>query len=183
MNPIVSEFLEKKRNAQRVKFEKERDSLLVSLGLVETVKEYSPTGQRSSTYFKLDEETGQYYCNKKIPVEVTDEEFEEIKQVAGQTSKSDQPSAQSSSKMYLDNNAERFLSVVNTISLVISCAVAFILFCMSIKQFIDYDAPEILFWGFLYSALMVFVALIGYAFLKVYLNMSNNLHELNAKVK
>lgn len=83
MEPILKEFLDKKQAEQRKEFESERDQLLVSLGLVKFEKEYSPSGKQTGPYVKYDEEAKNYYYVKhKTPIEVTDEEYEQIKKYA-----------------------------------------------------------------------------------------------------
>lgn len=108
MEPIVKEFLESRRSAERQKFEKERDELLVSLGLVENVKEYSPDGTKTPGYVEFDEEANKYYRVKKVPVTVTDEEFEEIRKVAAKP----KPVAQNKS---IPDGTEWGLKLVNGI--------------------------------------------------------------------
>ena len=83
MEPILKEFLDKKQAEQRKEFESERDQLLVSLGLVKFEKEYSPSGKQTGPYVKYDVGTKNYYYVKhKTPIEVTDEEYEQIKKYA-----------------------------------------------------------------------------------------------------
>ena len=83
MEPILKEFLDKKQAEQRKEFESERDQLLVSLGLVKFEKEYSPSGKQTGPYVKYDKEAKNYYYVKhKTPIEVTDEEYEQIKKYA-----------------------------------------------------------------------------------------------------
>ena len=83
MEPILKEFLDKKQAEQRKEFESERDQLLVSLGLVKLEKEYSPSGKQTGPYVKYDVGAKNYYYVKhKTPIEVTDEEYEQIKKYA-----------------------------------------------------------------------------------------------------
>ena len=129
MEPIVKEFLESRRSAERQKFEKERDELLMSLGLVENVKEYSPNGAKTPKYVKLDAETNMYYRVKKVPVTVTDEEFEEIRKVAAK------PVAQNKSQnKSVPDGTEWGLKLVNGILwlLAIGGFIAVICICSSV---------------------------------------------------
>ena len=130
MEPIVKEFLESRRSAERQKFEKERDEWLVSLGLVENVKEYSPDGTKTPGhvgYVKFDEEANKYYRVKKVPVAVTDEEFEEIRKVAAKP----KPVAQNKS---IPDGTEWGLKIVNGIFwlLAIGGFIAVISICSSV---------------------------------------------------
>lgn len=91
MEPILKAFLDKKQAEQRKEFESERDQLLVSLGLVKFEKEYSPSGKQTGPYVKYDVGAKNYYYVKhKTPIEVTDEEYEQIKKYA-LTQKSQKP--------------------------------------------------------------------------------------------
>ncbi len=82
MHEMVREFLEKKR--QKIEAEKEKNKVetLISLGLYEV--EYSPDGEQTSEYNlgKWDEEAGKTRYYKKVPVDVSEEEYEEIKKIA-----------------------------------------------------------------------------------------------------
>lgn len=80
MNEKVQAFLDAKRQEELTKKQAEKEKLLIDLGLSE--KEYSPSGNLSDEYPEYDRETKSYYKLKAIAV--TDEEFEEIKKVAGE---------------------------------------------------------------------------------------------------
>ena len=75
MDPKLKAFLEKKQETER----KERDKLLTSLALVNYEKEYSPTGKKTGPYVHFDKDQNNYYMNKTTPIQVTDEEYEQIK--------------------------------------------------------------------------------------------------------
>ena len=137
MEPIVKEFLESRRSAERQKFEKERDELLMSLGLVENVKEYSPNGTKTPGYVKFDEEANNYYRVKKVPVTVTDEEFEEIRKVAAKP----KPVAQNKS---IPDGTEWGLKIVNGIFwlLAIGGFIAVIYICSSVLSGEDFLNAE-----------------------------------------
>lgn len=82
MNENVKAFLDKKKEEERAKQEKERNKVLIDLGLYE--KEYSESDSYSNEY-PLSEwdsvtQTNVYYRN--VPYEVTDEEYEQIKKYA-----------------------------------------------------------------------------------------------------
>ena len=181
MNPIVCEFLESGKAASRAKFENERDSLLLSLGLVETVKEFSPSGKRDVMYNKLDDETGRYYRLKRVPVSVTDEEFEEIKKVVAASKKS-APVKKTSFK-YLDNGAEDLLKWLNISVTALLFVFIIINFLSEFLWAVKHDIYDGL-WACLCDSIgYTVVILMSFAFINVILNISNNLHKLNAKTK
>lgn len=71
MHEKVKEYLDQKqKEAQR-----EREQELIALGLFE--REYRPEGESNAVYPEYDSETQKYY--RKVPVLVTDEEYEQIR--------------------------------------------------------------------------------------------------------
>lgn len=78
MNKIVQEFIDKKKAEIENNKNKGKRKLLMDLGICE--KEYSQSSAWSEEYpdYEYDKETkeGRYF--KKIPINVTDEEYEEI---------------------------------------------------------------------------------------------------------
>lgn len=78
MNKIVQEFIDKKKAEIENNKNKEKRKLLMDLGICE--KEYSQSSAWSEEYpdYEYDQETkeGRYF--KKVPINVTDEEYEEI---------------------------------------------------------------------------------------------------------
>ncbi len=70
MNETVKNYLETKKK----KCEEKKAKKLVELGICEKI--YSPDGEYSSEYYLYDEKEKKHY--KKIPIEVTDEEYDEI---------------------------------------------------------------------------------------------------------
>lgn len=170
MEPMVKEFIEKARAKEREKFEKERDKVLISLGLIsETVREYSATRSYPYTEYDADKET--YYCEKKIPVKVSDEEFEIIKKYAeanSELAKADSEPAE----LELDNGAEKFLGVINGILLTVSIIASAGLIFLA-------DGGYYLLGGLV----LLLLSIISFASIKVILNISNNLHKINSKLK
>lgn len=84
MNPKVQEFIDKMKAEQKEKELKEKKELLISLGLIDEEKSkeeviYSDVRDFSNDW-KWDEEKQKYYKKTQVivPVEVTDEEYQEI---------------------------------------------------------------------------------------------------------
>ena len=93
MDAKVKEFLEKAQANEREKFEKERDALLISLGLIEgdavSGREYGP--RYGHPYVHYDAEKKAYYREiKGTPISVTDEEYEMIKKIRRNQGNSEQ---------------------------------------------------------------------------------------------
>ena len=82
MNEKVEKFLETKRKDEIENQEKEKKKTLFELGLYE--KEYSPnnlyTEEYSCSEWDYDSSKTKYY--KKVPVEITEEEYQEVKKYA-----------------------------------------------------------------------------------------------------
>ena len=76
MDPKVKEFIEAAKSEERAKFEKKRNIHLFKLGLVNKVRQYS--NEKNINYPYYDEKENKYYREIPVPVEVTDEEYEEI---------------------------------------------------------------------------------------------------------
>lgn len=79
MNEKVRAFLETKKSEEKIKLEEEKREKLVALGLCDKV--YSPNNTYNEEYplSEWDEGSSKYKYFKVIPVEITDEEYEEVK--------------------------------------------------------------------------------------------------------
>ena len=79
MHEMVKEFLDAKKDAENKEYQAEKESVLIDLGLYK--KEYAPNNKWSEEYewheFDTDEQVYKYY--KIIPIEITDEEYQEVK--------------------------------------------------------------------------------------------------------
>ena len=79
MNEKLKEFLDAKKDAEKKKYEDEKQKTLIELGLFEKV--YSPDDNYSEEYSSCEwdsaNSTNKYF--KKVPVEITDEEYQEVK--------------------------------------------------------------------------------------------------------
>ena len=107
--------------------------------------------------------SNKYY--KRNIVDISDEEYEMIL-------KHSHPNKQ---KLNYKNGAEQFLCVINTIILIIGIIAAIVLvFTGLIEEEIGYA---------LYVICVVLITTIYWAVIKVTLNISNNLHQINAKLK
>ena len=78
MNPKLSDYFAQKRLEEK----QARDALLISQGLYE--KEYAPSDEWSEEYPENEyDQKREIYCYfKKVAIEVTDEEYEQIKKYA-----------------------------------------------------------------------------------------------------
>ncbi len=169
MDAKVKEFIEAAKTKEREIFEKERDKHLISLGLVnenESTREYSEYS--GSVYNKWDEEKKMYYYERPVPIKVSDEEYEEIKKYS---------TKKVVEEVELDNGAESFLSVVNVIGLIVGIIATVGLLIAAADSYRGGGVYV------LAAAAVLMVSLISWAVVKVVLNMSNNLHKINSKLK
>lgn len=163
-------FIEAAHKEERASFEKEREELLISLGLFDeekTSREYSD--DRVYPFVNWDNETGKYYYDKKVPLAVTDEEYLEIKRIA--------KTKEVEEEIYINNSAERTLNGFNIAMLIICLVGAFFLFIMSCNA---YRGEGIYIAG---AIVLVLLGLYNWAIMKVFINISNNLHQINKKQK
>jgi hypothetical protein len=172
MDAKVKEFLDAAKAMEREAFEKKRDEHLISLGLIndeESVLEYSDSYNYNKGFVKYNSKLDKYYrVVKVVPVKVSDEEYEEIKKVSAT------PAAIHEEN--IGNGAEEFLGVVNGIILVISIIATVAIFFIATLE----EGRGIF---FLIGLGILLIGLISWATVKVMLNISNNLHKINSKLK
>lgn len=167
MNPKVKQFLEEAKAKERAEFEKQRDAHLIKLGLVDENKstiEYSDCYSPACGFEKYDREQNKYYKRVPAPIEVTDEEYELIKRYSA-----------TKPTVTQNNDAEIFLDKVNSFVAIVSIVTSIVLAALALK-----DGSWVLFLG---AVVIAIVSLISSAAVKVLLNISNNLHEINSKLK
>lgn len=181
MHELVKKYLDEgmaKEQAildEEVRMKKEeRDKYLLSLGLV-AGKERRYNKTYEMPYTSWDKEKEMYYYDAEIPVEVTDEELAEIKKYE-KFHKGEVKASTDEEKSAINNGAESTLSAINSVFYVLSWIAAFIMFVFGLGE------PS--YRGLILDALFLILgATITWAAVKVYVNISNNLHELNAKSK
>jgi hypothetical protein len=170
MNTKVKEFLDRAKAKEREAFEKRRDEHLISLGLLdeesECVREYS--SYYSSFFPNWDAEKKMYYYDRKQPIKVTDEEYEEILKYS---------TKDAVEETKIENGAEKFLGVMSVINLVIGIIAAVVLVFVALDTYLNGG------YYFLASVVILLTSLISWAIVKVVLNISNNLHKINSKLK
>ena len=85
MNERLQKFLEVKKLLERIDYEEEKEKTLIEFGLYEKV--YSPDNtyseEFSSSEWNSVDLTTKYF--KKVPIEVTDEEYEEVRKYSNHT--------------------------------------------------------------------------------------------------
>lgn len=75
MNEMLKKFLDDQKKAEREKYEETKQQTLIDLDLYEIV--YSPDNKYNDEYPEQEWETKKYY--KKVPIDITDEEYQEVK--------------------------------------------------------------------------------------------------------
>ena len=79
MHEKVREYLEKERQGQSAADRREREEILLRLGLWE--KEYAPEEADDLSLYKETDDSGKLW--RKVPIPVTDEEWAQIQHYAG----------------------------------------------------------------------------------------------------
>ena len=179
MDELVKKFLDEAKVKENEAIEKaaqknkeERDEFLVSLGLIKGT-ERKWRQNIGHPYVNWDAEKKMYYYDAPKAVEVTDEEFAEIQKYA-KYHKTEESSTEEEELPY-DNTAERTLNTINKIMLTLAIIGGVIVFFIALAE----EEYGMLLW----ALVAVFGYLIVWAIVKVYINISNNLHSLNEKIK
>ena len=169
MHPKVERFLREARNKEL----QEREKILIELGLYEEKKVDKEEGYDA---YSWDKEQNKLIHIQKMAIKVSDEEYSEIiKHYKSPIESSDISTDNNNHMTSIDNNAEHFLGVINKIGLYIVIFVS--VFVASIFLFTGE------FVLILPIIVIVFLETIMWAINKVVLNISNNLHQINAKLK
>lgn len=79
MHELLNAFIIKKENEKKEKKEQEKNRLLLSKGLFEKV--YSESDNYDANYPFSDWKDGKTYYYKKSPIEITDSEYEKLKEL------------------------------------------------------------------------------------------------------
>lgn len=174
MNETLKRFLDN-AEAQKAKAEKdERDAFLISLELIEgTRREY---GKHSVKYNSYDKAEKQWYYDRPIPIEVSDDEYEQIKALAPYV-KSKSSADDKDYYDYLTDNAENKLSVINALVLilfVVGGIISIIGACQGYKADVTLIVMGIT--TILFSALI-------WAFIRVFLVISMNVNHIRKRIK
>ena len=156
MDPKVKEFIDSAKSKERAKFEKERDAHLIRLGLVEKGKIRTYNGVSS------------------IPLSVTDEEYEEIKRLTEE---------KSNEEIKIENGAEKFLGALNTVFFVIGIVAAIVFLIAAIDNLSYYLSEDEGITYLITSIVILIGSFISWSVTRVLLNISNNLHQINSKLK
>ena len=191
MNQKLQEFLERASQEKKKKEQTQREEHLISLGLVDEEREYNKV--RTGKYRYWDNEKKMYFCDRQKPIEVTDEEYELICKYAPYEESSMQKTSNSNTKKYgmmpSGNGAENFLGVAITIACVLGGVVVLVSAILELYALSQLDLPAdsgMGSGGVFVTLLTLVIALIAiaifYCFVRVFLNMSNNLHNINARV-
>lgn len=180
MDEIVKKILDEAKAKENEAIElanqkkkEERDKYLVSLGLIKEGKERKWSETFGQPYVFWDEEKKMYYYDAPVPVEVTEEEFAEIQKYA--KFQNSEGTNSTEEDLPYDNGAERALNSINKIMLALAIVGGIVMFFFAL----GIDQKGLIIWAL--------VSVLGYvivwAFVKVYINISNNLHSINYKLE
>lgn len=159
MHPIVKKYIETKNAQYKANEQQDRNSFLLSEGIFE--KEYAPDGEiDSSKYpeYEWDQNTNKTKYYKAVPINVTDEEYEQIKKAYS---------------LSVDKKNLRSLNPIYVTLVIVSVLIfvsTFICGCVFATQtyssyFSSYSHTEfrfevaLLYWGIGFASGMIFLAL------------------------
>lgn len=179
MNSKVKEFLDAAK-AQEAKIEaeeaavkaKERDQILISLGLVDEERSIKVYSDFYRDGYSWDKEEEKYYHISPAPIEVTDEEYAEILKYVKTDDKNKKTvnTKNNDVEVFLMNtNAEGLLLIVSVIILLVSTILLFANF---------HDILDNVIW----LAMFIF-SIFSFALILVFIKMSKNLQEIKNKIK
>ena len=156
------------------KKKEERDSFLVSLNLTEGTRRVY--GEHGGPFNQYDKEVKQWYYDTPIPIDVTDEEYSQIKELAPYV-KSNSSADDKDYYDYLTDHAETKLSAINALVLILFVLGGIV---SIIGAFQGYKADVTLvvtgIITILFSALL-------WAFVRVFLVISMNVNHIRKKIK
>jgi len=142
-----------------------RDKHLISLGLIDEEKTTRNYVAHNTFDGKYDEEKQSYYEERAGAFDVTDEEYAEL-------CKYFPPSGKIETQ---NNSAEKMLKIIADVVLYIGIIASIILFLVAVIEEI---------YGLLLAILVVMpTSLVTWASLRVFVNISNSLKEINQKTK
>lgn len=164
MEKTAQDFIAALKAKEREEYERKRDLHLIELGLVKenTITIYSRVQTEMCRMW--DNEKQMYFNLVKEPIAVTDEEYDEIKRLTHVK----EPNINSDSEKHLKSFLKAYL--------IISIIVAIIIFIGGIIA----DSFII---GVIIGIVLLVTSWLYYVIGGVLLNISNNLHSINSKVK
>lgn len=174
----VKRFIENAKKLKRATFEQERDEHLKYLGLIRTQREFSD--YQSSTFPYYDKDAQKYYRDYYVAVEVTDEEYEEIKRLAPplpeKVNETTRKTTENANKTKSSKGvAETYLGVINGVSFAIGIIATLVLIIVSIVEGEG--------WLSLIALVVFFLSVTSWSIPRIILNISNNIREINSKLK
>lgn len=79
MNEKLREFLDAAKADEKKKYEEEKNKTLLNLGLYERVYSEDDNYSEAFPFYEWDSDTSTTKYYKKVPIEITDEEYKEVK--------------------------------------------------------------------------------------------------------
>ena len=163
MHPKVEEFLQKAKAEEL----KERQKKLIELGLYEAIEVDGQNGYDSYEWVWNNEKgISERKYIKRYDIDISDEEYEEILKYYPNTNSTP-----------ISDSAESILEVLNVMTLIFGIAAGFICFIIGVIG--QYGSSYLIISGIC----IAIISIISWAALKVILNISNNLHQINSKLK
>ena len=167
MGQSVQEFIAAAKTKAREEYEKQRDLHLIELGLVKEEKTTLYSKFHTDTCNVWDPEKQMYCGTVSQAIDVTDEEYEEIKKL----------SPKKITPPQTDDFAETLLNGILIISLIVGIIGCIVFLSLGFESYRGSSTY------FISAGILLVASLVNFAVGKVLLNISNNLHSINSKIK
>lgn len=166
MHPKVEEFLQKAKEEEL----KNRQKKLIELGLYEKVECDGTNGFHAcNRVWNQERQCYELKHYTHVAIDVSDEEYEEILNANANANANANNTRRS-------DGAESILGILNVITLILGIAAGFICLIIGVN---NYGSGSLIISGIC----ITIISIISWAALKVILNISNNLHQINSKLK
>ena len=163
MEKTAQDFIAALKAKEREEYERKRDLHLIELGLVKENMIAIYSKHMTDMCREWDAEKQMYFKQVNEPISVTDEEYDEIKRLT------------QFDALNINNDSEKHLQSFLNVFLIISIVVAIII---SLFGIISGGITYVIIGVILFGTSWLY-CVIG----EVLLNISNNLHSINSKVK
>lgn len=180
MNEQIENYFREyeRQTAESLKTEKEK--LLIRLGLY--TEEYEYHDQRKG-FAKYDPTTKKYISTKKVPIEISDEEYSRILQIEKERAEANK-AKKAKKEIKLENvncGAERTLNFLITLQLILTIliSVAFIIAGFITAEEYTNISSALRISGTAIGIIIFVIGWINWAHKKVIINISNNLHNIS----
>ena len=182
MEKKLQEFFAAYQAKEKEEALKKKEAVLIACGLYNEEREYSD--KRGWGDAKYDAQQKKYYRIKKVPIEVTEEEYRKILEIHQSTAAPVVKKEEENIKIRLEEAnpaAERILNFLIKMQLIVAIILAVVMLIagFEMNKSIPSEAPWPILVGILLAVIMLIIGLITWSLQKVVINISNNSHNIS----